>query len=92
MIPSFLAVCNRNQFFACTVAKVHKVIQQEFYGEQAVGTSFIVYTGNEEYPFLAHTPTMKVPTDIRGTQNVYEAMFAMLRAVANYNKRNGHYH
>lgn len=82
----------RNFFGMPLQYAVHKVIQQEFYGEQAVGTSFIVYTGNEEYPFLAHTPTMRVPTDIRGTQNVYEAMFAMLRAVANYNKKNGHYH
>ncbi|MEL6562721.1 MAG: phage tail protein, partial [Bacteroidota bacterium] len=37
-------------------------------------------------PFLAHTPTMIVPTDISDTDNVYNAMFAMLRAVSNHNK------
>ena len=67
---------------------VQKVIQKEFYGEQPVGTSIIVYTDNEEYPFLAHTPTMRVPMDIAKTDNVYNAMFAMLRAVANFNKNN----
>ena len=80
----------RNYFGMGLQYAVHKVIQKEYFGEQPVGTSFVVYTGNEEYPFLAHTPTMRVPTDIRTTQNVYEAMFAMLRAVANFNKNNGH--
>ncbi len=67
---------------------VQKRIQKEFYGEQPVGTSIIVYTGNEDHPFLAHTPTMRVPMDISGTTQVYDAMFAMLRAVANHNKGN----
>jgi len=67
---------------------VQKLIQKEFYGEQPIGTSAIVFTGNEKHPFLAHTPTMRVPADIRKTDNVYCAMFAMLAAVANYNKKN----
>jgi len=66
--------------------KVQKRIQKEFYGEQPVGTSMIVFTENEDYPFLAHTPTMRVPHNIAGTDNVYNAMFAMLGAVANHNK------
>ncbi len=80
----------RNYFGMQLQYSVHKIIQKEYYGEQPVGTSFIIYTNNDEYPFLAHTPTMRVPTDIRRTQNAYEAMFAMLRAVANYNKENKH--
>jgi len=66
--------------------KVQKKIQKEFYGEQPVGTSMIVFTENDDYPFLAHTPTMRVPSNIAGTDNVYNAMFAMLRTVANHNK------
>ncbi len=66
--------------------KVQKGIQKEFYGEQPVGTSMIVFTENDDYPFLAHTPTMRVPISIAGTDNVYNAMFAMLGAVANHNK------
>lgn len=66
--------------------KVQKIIQRDFYGEQAVGTCIIVDTENEEHPFLAHTPTMRVPMDISQTDNVYNAMFAMLRTVSNFNK------
>lgn len=65
---------------------VQKRIQKEFYGEQPVGTSMIVDTEHEDHPFLAHTPTMRVPMDISNTTQVYDAMFAMLRAVANHNK------
>lgn len=76
----------RNFFGMKVQYNVQKQIKKDFYGEQPVGTSIIVYTENEEYPFIAHTPTMRVPTDISKTTNVYEAMFAMLRAIANYNK------
>jgi O-acetyl-ADP-ribose deacetylase (regulator of RNase III) len=51
-----------------------------------VGTSFIVPTDHAEHPWLAHTPTMRVPRDIRGTDNVYVAMLAMLQAVARHNR------
>jgi uncharacterized protein YjaG (DUF416 family) len=37
---------------------VRKIIEKEFFGEQPVGTSIIVFTENDEYRFLAHTPTM----------------------------------
>ncbi len=76
----------RNYFGMRLQYNVQKRIQQEFYGEQPVGTSIIVDTENEEHPFLAHTPTMRVPIDISHTDNVYNAMFAMLRAITNYNK------
>jgi O-acetyl-ADP-ribose deacetylase (regulator of RNase III) len=67
---------------------VQKRIQKEFYGEQPIGTSIIGFTENEYHPFLAHTPTMRVPRDISKTDNVYNAFFAMLTAVSNYNKNN----
>jgi len=77
----------RNYFGMNIQYNVQKVVQKEFYGEQPVGTSVIVHTENDDYPFLAHTPTMRVPMDISKTDNVYNAMFAMLRAVANHNKQ-----
>jgi O-acetyl-ADP-ribose deacetylase (regulator of RNase III) len=80
----------RNYFGMKLQYRVNKVIQKDYYGEQLVGTSIIVETENEHHPFLAHTPTMRVPKDISKTDNVYNAMFAMLRAVANHNK-NTHY-
>jgi len=78
----------RNYFGMELQNKVQKVIQESYYGEQPVGTSFLVETGNIKHPFLAHTPTMRVPMDISNTDNVYNAMYAMLRTIANYNKTN----
>ncbi len=66
--------------------RVQKRILSEFLGEQPVGTSIIVETKHEEHPFLAHTPTMRVPMDITHTDNVYLAMWAMLVAVHNHNQ------
>lgn len=76
----------RNYFGMKVQYNVQKRIQKEFYGEQPVGTSIIVFTENEHHPFLAHTPTMRVPTDISKTDNVYNAFFAMLTAIANHDK------
>ncbi len=78
----------RNYLGMKTQYNVQKIIQKSFYGEQPVGTSIIVFTENELHPFLAHTPTMRVPSDISLTDNVYNAFFAMLRAVTNFNKQN----
>lgn len=66
--------------------RVQAHIIDEWLGEQPVGTSFLIETGHELHPWLAHTPTMRVPRDIRGTENVYSAMFAMLRAVWRHNR------
>lgn len=76
----------RNFFGMRVQYNVQKVIQKQFYGEQPVGTSVIVLTENDDFPFLVHTPTMRVPSDISGTDNVYNAMLAMLSSVANHNK------
>ena len=40
------------------------------FGEQPIGTSFIESTGNPDYPFVAHSPTMRVPGSIEGTDMV----------------------
>ena len=66
--------------------RVQQKILTEYLGEQPVGTSFIVETGNPKHPFLAHTPTMRVPMRITRTDNVYNAMWAMLLAVHHHNK------
>ncbi len=60
--------------------RVQRRIIDEYYGEQPVGTSFIIKTHNDKIPYLAHSPTMRVPTDIRGTDNVYRATKATLIA------------
>ncbi len=65
--------------------RVQAYIIENYYGEQPVGTSFIIETNDERIPKLAHTPTMRVPADIRGTDNVYRATKATLIAA----KQNG---
>ncbi len=64
---------------------VQKRVVEEFLGEQPVGTSMIVETGHAAHPFLAHTPTMRVPMPISRTDCVYVAMWAMLLAVRRHN-------
>lgn len=56
-------------------------IMDEYLGEQPVGTSFLEPTGNADYPFVAHTPTMRVRGSIEGTDKVYTATWAALLAV-----------
>jgi O-acetyl-ADP-ribose deacetylase (regulator of RNase III) len=70
--------------------KVQQYIIANFEGEQPVGTSFIVETSNKEHPYLAHTPTMRVPYSIEGTDYVYLSMKAMLNAVKKFNQANQH--
>lgn len=69
--------------------RVQQYIISQYFGEQPVGTSFIMETGNEKHPFIAHTPTMRVPQAINGTDNVYLAMKAMLEAVWHHNENAG---
>ncbi|QDU96485.1 macro domain-containing protein [Lignipirellula cremea] len=61
----------------------HRILDQ-FLGEQPIGTSFIEPTGNAQYPFIAHSPTMRVPGSIAGTDKVYCATWASLIAVYRY--------
>jgi len=65
--------------------RVQQYILQHFDGEQPIGTSFIMPTAHPKHPYLAHTPTMRVPYSIEGTDYVYLAMKAMLTAVRHHN-------
>lgn len=60
-------------------------IMDEYLGEQPVGTACIEPTGNPNYPFVAHAPTMRVPGSIAGTDKVYAATWAALLAVYRHN-------
>jgi O-acetyl-ADP-ribose deacetylase (regulator of RNase III) len=75
------------KFFGISLMeRVQQKILDDYLGEQSVGTSFIIETGHPQYPFLAHTPTMRVPMQIIGTDIPYIAMWAMLLAVEQYNR------
>jgi O-acetyl-ADP-ribose deacetylase (regulator of RNase III) len=69
--------------------RVQEFIIDNYNGEQPVGTSFIIETNHPDHAFLAHTPTMRVPMPINGTDNVYQAMKAMLQAVKSFNASGG---
>lgn len=68
--------------------RVQQQILAEFLGEQPIGTSLIIETGHSKHPFIAHTPTMRIPMPIAHTENVYTAMWAMLLAVRKHNQSN----
>jgi O-acetyl-ADP-ribose deacetylase (regulator of RNase III) len=67
--------------------RVQERIIGDYLGEQPVGTSVIVETGNAKHPFIAHTPTMRVPMTIATTDYVFSAMWAMLVAVHQHNRQ-----
>ena len=66
--------------------QVQDHILDAYWGEQPVGTAFVVRTGSPEIPFLVHAPTMRVPGNIAGTDKVYSATWAALLAVAAHNR------
>ena len=57
--------------------KVRDYINRNFYGEQGVGTSFIINTDIEGLK-LIHTPTMQYPSVIRDDMMVYYCMRSTL--------------
>jgi O-acetyl-ADP-ribose deacetylase (regulator of RNase III) len=61
-------------------------IMNEYLGEQPIGSAFLIETGDARVPFLCHAPTMRVPGDITGTDNVYQATFAALRSIYLHNR------
>ncbi|MEM7372270.1 MAG: macro domain-containing protein [Bacteroidota bacterium] len=67
--------------------EVQAHILSRYWGEQSVGTSFIFPTAHPKHPYLAHTPTMRVPSNISHSDNVYLAMKAMLEAVHHHNEQ-----
>lgn len=74
------------QFFGGQLMRrVQDRIIKEYFGEQPIGTSMIVETGDEKHPYIAHTPTMRIPMDMTHLDSVYLAMWAMLREVHHHN-------
>jgi len=72
-------------FGQALMTRVQQRILGDYLGEQPIGTSMIVPTDHARHPYLAHTPTMRIPMEIQHTDNVYLAMWAMLLAVRRHN-------
>src|SRR5262245_43237264 len=56
--------------------RVQHRIMDRYFGEQPIGTAFVVETGDASLPFIMHAPTMRVPGNIDGTDKVYCATWA----------------
>lgn len=68
---------------------VQNRILDDYFGEQPVGTAFVIATGDRSIPFLVHAPTMRVPGSIEGTDKVYYATWAALLAIHAHNRVSG---
>lgn len=68
------------------MSRVQQHIVNEYFGEQPVGSAFIIGSGDHKHPWLVHAPTMRVPLIISGTDAVYLATRAALLAVYHHNK------
>lgn len=53
--------------------RVQQYIIDNYYGEQPVGTSFIIET-NKDNQYLIHTPTMRTPEEIVDARIIYQCM------------------
>jgi O-acetyl-ADP-ribose deacetylase (regulator of RNase III) len=69
--------------------RVQHRIMCDYWGEQPVGTAFVITTGQAAIPFLVHAPTMRVPGSIEGTDKVYSATWAALVAIQAHNAAAG---
>jgi O-acetyl-ADP-ribose deacetylase (regulator of RNase III) len=61
--------------------RLQKLIQTRHYGELLVGMAEVVETDHAEIPYLISAPTMRIPTSLRETVNVYLATRAILTLV-----------
>lgn len=72
--------------------RVQHRIMDDFFGEQPVGTAFVLPTDHPSIPFLVHAPTMRVPGSIAGTDKVYSATWAALLAIHAHNRAQSGHH
>ena len=66
-------------------ARLRDLLVTRHYGELPVGQAVIVPTGSKFIPYLVSAPTMRVPSSIARTLNVYLAFRAALMAVLAHN-------
>ena len=59
------------KFFGMQIQeRIQKRILEDYCGEQPVGTAFVVETGRLDHPYVAHAPTMRIPMNIAGPDDV----------------------
>jgi len=74
------------RFGETIMQRVQHEIMDKYLGEQPIGTAFIVPTDDPSLPFVAHSPTMRVPGSIEGTDKIYAATWGALLAIQSHNQ------
>jgi len=67
--------------------RLQEQINQHHHGELPVGQALVLATQHKAIPYMVSAPTMRVPSSIPRTVNVYLAMRAALIAVQAHNKK-----
>jgi O-acetyl-ADP-ribose deacetylase (regulator of RNase III) len=75
-----------DRFGESLMERVQHHIMSEYFGEQPIGTAFVLPTHDPSLPFLCHAPTMRVPGNIEGTDKVYTSTWAALLAIQAHNR------
>ncbi|WP_016949322.1 Hpt domain-containing protein [Anabaena sp. PCC 7108] len=65
---------------------LQKRIQEEYLGDQPIGTSLIVETNHALHPFIAHSPTLRMQMSIAGKDHVYQGLWSTLLAIRKHNQ------
>jgi O-acetyl-ADP-ribose deacetylase (regulator of RNase III) len=68
------------------VRRVQRCVLEEYLGEQPVGTSVLLGTGDPRHPFVAHTPIVRFQAPLTHSDHVYVGMWAALLAVDRHNR------
>ncbi len=66
--------------------RLQALLRDQHFGELPVGQAVIVPTDHKAIPYLVSAPTMRVPTGISRTANVYLAFRAALIAIQKHNE------
>jgi O-acetyl-ADP-ribose deacetylase (regulator of RNase III)/HPt (histidine-containing phosphotransfer) domain-containing protein len=75
------------KFFGQDVEQLlQKRIQEEYLGDQPIGTSLIVETNHPLHPFIAHVPTLRMQMSMAGKDHVYQGLWSTLLAIRQHNK------
>ena len=68
---------------------IKRNIDDVYFGEQPVGTCFILNLNNTQYKYCAHVPVKRLPqSDISKTLKVYISFRALLTEILHHNKYN----
>ncbi|MBD2292730.1 Hpt domain-containing protein [Anabaena sphaerica FACHB-251] len=75
------------RFFGEDVEKLlQKRIQEEYLGDQPIGTSLIVETNHPLHPFIAHAPALRMQISMAGKDHVYQGLWSTLLAIRQHNR------